>query len=552
MNNGRQSAECKVKYEYPYFVASSAADKQSMLAGSTLFLLTRDPIGLANGFGDENYLDGYSGEIQSINASDHTQVILKKSDMENWHDAILSRCKTHPLEACNYADSCKETPLHRICSRFTMDMEAGYYSTQMLRAYYERAICKIIERILDIDLNLCAVQNSWGETPLHVLIDVVGSVPSPDDDTSAIVERRRGRNHGNGFSLSNLKCSCELKNGANGRLDGQQLRQSTLSSFCEVHSPRMFGAMRLLLNSLVKLSLKEKFARCALLKQSYHGHTVLHTACLHAQNESNGLLVEAIIKALASAGIKANSVQDKNGNVPLLTAIIHNSCISATSALLENDAGGVYTINNNGNNALGAFMDTAELRLRKLEKNSKFDAIKEKENMAYVMNLLAHAYSRGHILHARDKNAFLLHIASTFASSSHRYIMKTLITLYSTQLPKRYKGRTPLSTLLQASPIPPLQIVEEMLLADPSASMLTDERGRLPLHSVLCRVSSSRLCMALVDAAPEALLVRDPVTQFYPFVMAAISRREHDNCRSLSLIYSLLVAAPDCLSKMNM
>lgn len=122
-------------------------------------------------------------------------------------------------------------------------------------------------------------------------------------------------------------------------------------------------------------------------------------------------------------------------------------------------------------------------------------------------------------------------------------------------------GDLPLHTIVKMTqPSLPAKTMESIvrlvLDAYPQAALEQDVNGRLPIHlaaSNLARMGSGS-CQVLARAAPQALSEIDTVVGLYPFQAAAAveipkdtGTAKSDTCQQLSLVYEMLLGAPDVL-----
>lgn len=102
-------------------------------------------------------------------------------------------------------------------------------------------------------------------------------------------------------------------------------------------------------------------------------------------------------------------------------------------------------------------------------------------------------------------------------------------------------GRTPLhaSAAAESSSRPGRSLVQVVLQADPTAVILRDHQGRLPLHDAVVNPTLKRSdIMSLAQAHAEALTVLDPITGLWPFLSLATH-----HC-GLNIAYDLLRMDP--------
>ena len=97
-------------------------------------------------------------------------------------------------------------------------------------------------------------------------------------------------------------------------------------------------------------------------------------------------------------------------------------------------------------------------------------------------------------------------------------------------------------------------ILEELLRIHPEAARVTcTDQGRLPLHYILSdrRCSYFPFVEKLVAAYPPAVSKVDPVTDLYPFALAATAGQNTTQLVSVETIFSILLADPSVLSMMD-
>lgn len=442
-------------YEYPYFTASQCSSL------STLFLLTRDDTELTE---------------------------------PRWQCAVIDRCLRYPQET-GYKDSCEDTPLHRICQR-----------TNISNCYKVDAI----KTLLQVNKGLAIVQNSWGETPLHCVLNT--------------------SNNGNTTGRSN---------------DGNNNAEEQI--------------VRLILQAQLSLD------RTALLKKTYLGRTALHEACSRSDATNNIQdIVQILVQAHVQAGLRVNGEQNNLGHTPLICALKYRRASSrVVSMLLEHDCGSVHARSKTGRDAIRVFMSMAEevcqsssntsnidIGRNELKQNWCFSA--EELEMVQICNVLFHARSFGHIANASTTvHPELLHLAVSLDCPPR--LLRVLTASCHDQLMVRRKsdGLTPLAVATSApSLVHGCAAVAVIIGAYPEAAGIPDGAGHLPLQLALfnCRnrkdVDVWRLIM---NAEIRAVSTRDKETKMYPFMTAALS--SCDEVFQVESIWELLMAAPECLQR---
>ena len=90
--------------------------------------------------------------------------------------------------------------------------------------------------------------------------------------------------------------------------------------------------------------------------------------------------------------------------------------------------------------------------------------------------------------------------------------------------------------------------IEILLKAHPSAASTVNPKGALPIHLALAegRRTWRTGVAALVRANSDSLLIRDPITQLYPYQLAATSVAS-DDAESVDTILQLLLTCPHAL-----
>lgn len=88
-------------------------------------------------------------------------------------------------------------------------------------------------------------------------------------------------------------------------------------------------------------------------------------------------------------------------------------------------------------------------------------------------------------------------------------------------------------------------VIEQLILADPSAASVPDPNGRLPL---MLAISSQKIwnrgIKSVFEAAPKALVTRDHGTFLYPFMFAAVGE-----VSTTDTVFELLRAGPDLVKR---
>eukprot|EP00816_Leptocylindrus_hargravesii_P007072 CAMPEP_0196823840 /NCGR_PEP_ID=MMETSP1362-20130617/89251_1 /TAXON_ID=163516 /ORGANISM="Leptocylindrus danicus, Strain CCMP1856" /LENGTH=456 /DNA_ID=CAMNT_0042203859 /DNA_START=86 /DNA_END=1453 /DNA_ORIENTATION=+ len=440
-------------YEYPYFTASQCSSL------STLFLLTRDDTELTE---------------------------------PRWQCSVIDRCLCYPQET-GYKDSCGDTPLHRVCQRSNV---SNVYKVDAVKT------------LLQVNKGLAIVQNSWGETPLHCVLNTA------NDHTDAGNSSR-----------------------------GNRIAEEKI--------------VRLILQAQMSLG------RTALLKKTYLGRTALHEACCRSDQDNNGppnnttgnhmndtqqheSLVQILVQAHVRAGLSVNGAQNDLGDTPLICALKYRRASSRlVSLLLEYDCGSVHTRNKAGWDAIRVFFSMAEeicaARLRSLSSNAiliprdEYHDLREQSccsaeelEMMQICNVLFHARSFGHIADASTTiHPELLHLAVSLDCPPR--LLRVLIASCPNQLVlgRKCDGKTPLAI---AASTPGLvhgcNAIAVMVDACTEAAGIPDRDGHLPLQLALMNVLDRKDVDAwrlIMNAEIRAVSTRDKVTKLYPFVTAALS-----------------------------
>eukprot|EP00814_Leptocylindrus_danicus_P003790 CAMPEP_0116017418 /NCGR_PEP_ID=MMETSP0321-20121206/8036_1 /TAXON_ID=163516 /ORGANISM="Leptocylindrus danicus var. danicus, Strain B650" /LENGTH=479 /DNA_ID=CAMNT_0003487607 /DNA_START=184 /DNA_END=1623 /DNA_ORIENTATION=+ len=471
-------------YEYPYFTASQCSSL------STLFLLTRDD----------------TGELTE----------------PRWQCSVIDRCLRYPQET-GYKDSCGDTPLHRVCQRSNV---SNVYKVDAVKT------------LLQVNKGLAIVQNSWGETPLHCVLNT-------SNDYAAAAAGNSSR--------------------------GNRIAEEKI--------------LRLILQAQLSLD------RTALLKKTYLGRTALHEACCRSDpnngspnnntstagnhvsdTQQHERLVQILVQAHVRAGLSVNGAQNDLGDTPLICALKYRRASSQlVSLLVEYDCGSVHTRNKAGWDAIRVLFSMAEeicaAQQQSLSSNAvvmssrdEYHDLKEQSScsaeeleMVEMCNLLFHARSFGHIADASTTiHPELLHLAVTLDCPPR--LLRVLIASYPDQLVlgRKCDGKTPLAI---AASTPGLvhgcNVIAVMVDACTEAAGIPDRDGHLPLQLALMNYHNRKDVDAwrlIMNAEIRAVSTRDKVTKLYPFVTAALSTCR-DEAIQVESIWELLMAAPECLQR---
>jgi ankyrin repeat protein len=139
-----------------------------------------------------------------------------------------------------------------------------------------------------------------------------------------------------------------------------------------------------------------------------------------------------------------------------------------------------------------------------------------------------------------------LHAASSLATISPSFLELAVRLCPEELQQKDESGRLPLHIIASLKPdhMNSRSVrIKTILEGFPSATIIRDKDGCLPLHRAVASGQSWSSLAALIRAAPETLSRRDGLSKLYPFQLAACSPLSQ-----LNELYLLLVAAPHVLT----
>jgi hypothetical protein len=89
----------------------------------------------------------------------------------------------------------------------------------------------------------------------------------------------------------------------------------------------------------------------------------------------------------------------------------------------------------------------------------------------------------------------------------------------------QYDGEVNDAEQVEPNPLYP-SVIEILVTAAPETARFRDADGRLPLQlAISCGKKWSTGVKALVEAFPDAMMLHDPITNLYPFMLAAIVKK---------------------------
>ena len=320
--------------------------------------------------------------------------------------------------------------------------------------------------------------------------------------------------------------------------------------------------------------------------QNQDGNTPLHLAILFGA--STGM-----IQIMLATGTKAACIKNNAGLTPLALALVHGTPIATLRLILKACPEAVHVRDNNETSTIQFAWDLM-IAGAKVEENvtdSSFQEHNQTDQSASNINTLALcARSSGLVGDSRlwmGKIDLLLRAAFHGVAENRSIPNKRKwravhaacnggtcpfdVLAFSLQiLPGETKvfnedGNLPLHIAASAPPyettvppeLAPGRPIHLLLNRSPEGAMKVNKKGRLPLHLALESGKTLENGVdALVEAFPESVRMRDPVTLLYPFQMAAVKRVDTTDTKNsgevdlaiTNAIFILLLEAPELVT----
>lgn len=126
-----------------------------------------------------------------------------------------------------------------------------------------------------------------------------------------------------------------------------------------------------------------------------------------------------------------------------------------------------------------------------------------------------------------------------------KYIMSKFPSM---ALKKDSLGRTPLARAVSSQQSPSKELIQ-IILQIKNSALIIDDFGRTPFHSaILNRIQWNEGLREIFVAAPSSLLLKDKLTNLFPYQLIAMSVCERESDISLNGIYELLCLCPALVS----
>jgi len=282
--------------------------------------------------------------------------------------------------------------------------------------------------------------------------------------------------------------------------------------------------------------------------QNKEGETPLHLAAEGASEQVQLTLLNAHPEALTT--------QDKYGDTPCHRAVTLGSSIEVLEqfALIKPEA-----IDIENNQGITSFMI---LPKGYEEAQSLSDIVEDGEfwdDWESAMIFLRASYSR---CHSRPIDEKFMVVQAVAGTRCPRALLKTCVRLYPSQLlSTNSEGRVPLSIASRSKRFKEPQInidgmcetaekesetdssetvVQILLRAEIKAASIADNDGRYPvIHAIENGVEWHEGLQDIVNAYPQCLDEKEPISNLYPFMLAGASKSA-----SITSIFSLLRANP--------
>ena len=314
--------------------------------------------------------------------------------------------------------------------------------------------------------------------------------------------------------------------------------------------------------------------------QNQDGNTPLHLAILFGASAG-------MIQIMLATGTKAACIKNNAGLTPLALALAYGTPIATLRLILKACPEAVDVRDNNETSTIQFAWDLmiAGAKVEESVTESSFQEHNQTDQSASNINTLALcARSSGLVGDSRlwmGKIDLLLRAAFHGVAENRSIPNKRKwravhaacnggtcpfdVLAFSLQiLPGETKvfneaGSLPLHIASSAPPyettvppeLAPGRPIHLLLNRSPEGAMKVNKKGRLPLHLAL--ESGKTLdngVEALVEAFPESVRMRDPVTLLYPFQMAAVKRNNSDevDLAITNAMFILLLEAPELVT----
>ena len=320
--------------------------------------------------------------------------------------------------------------------------------------------------------------------------------------------------------------------------------------------------------------------------QNQDGNTPLHLAILFGASAG-------MIQIMLATGTKAACIKNNSGLTPLALALAHGTPIATLRLILKACPEAVHVRDNDERSTIQFAWDLmiAGAKVEEIVTESSFQGHNQTDQSASNINTLALcARSSGLVGDSRlwmGKIDLLLRAAFHGVAENRSIPNKRKwravhaacnggtcpfdVLAFSLQiLPGETKvfnedGNLPLHIAASAPPyettvppeLAPGRPIHLLLNRSPEGAMKVNKKGRLPLHLALESGKTLENGVdALVEAFPESVRMRDPVTLLYPFQMAAAKRKglvDTTNSGEVDLaitnaIFILLLEAPELVT----
>ena len=264
-----------------------------------------------------------------------------------------------------------------------------------------------------------------------------------------------------------------------------------------------------------------------------HGQNLLHLICTRRPNgqsiiEFTNVYPEALLK------------EDKDGCLPIHMAMTNGASHQVICLLISKAPKSILHENKWNYHPFDWIWRRCKFELM----HSEIENLDEEEEIWNTIEVMIEAASlqSGSLQHGT-----ILHKAMDFNCPID--LVECIISKFpSMAISKDSLGRTPLARAV-SSPQSPSKELIQVLLQIKNSALIIDDYGRTPFHSaIISQIQWNEGLREIFVAAPSSLLLRDEVTNLYPYQLIAKCAYEEDSNTSLTDIYEILCLCPALVS----
>lgn len=419
---------------------------------------------------------------------DETNIDSSLKGLVQLVEAIQCGCQAHPNSVA-WRDSCGDTSLHRLC-------QVARYPpvSQTYMASFTSLLLTLADALISANPGT-TVCNNWNETPLHQFVSHCGfPIQEPDEEEACIMSNQANPmlelvkllSRDGACLMRSVWNSCALHDAC--ELTGWEIDSSSSKATC----PRHETPLRIWFKAQHAVIIEWLISQYpgALRSKDGQQQTPLHRAFLSLK--CNMTVVEMLL----------SQMHDTQG----VESLLWDRYTSSSLPELDHSPQAAIA-------SLGIVYDCTIAVLLKLNGN----------------------------------RSQLLHTAVSLKDCP-LYVIQLLASLHPEQLVETDKvGSTPLILALENGRGD--DIVDCLIRKCPAAASVPSvSNGRLALIVAITNSYKWKPTLeALLEAVPQALSERDPITLLYPFAVAAACCTDTEQDDDVSTIYQLLRADPSFL-----